>query len=138
MVRSRSCENNVLNTQDLVTKLEKDKSTFITKIRESDMSKISTLDFWMKNQSSMPHLCNLARKLLCILSSSACIERYFSICGVTCSNRRGNIKPEMIRKRSLLKVNLGLIEDVLVWFNLHFIYTLYFTLYNIFLFTLIK
>ena len=50
------------------------------------------------------------RKLLCIPSTSASIERFFSNCGVICATRRGNMSHYMIIKRSLLKVDLHLLE----------------------------
>lgn len=116
MIRSRSNEdnNNSLNRQAMISKLEKDKLTFLKITREANLSDKNNYEFWNIHQSEMPILSDLARKLLCILSSSACIERFFSICGVICTNRRGNMNPNMIRSRSLIKVNLDLIEDTLI------------------------
>ena len=50
--------------------------------------------------------------MLNIPSSSASIERFFSICGVICTQRRGNMDPDTIIKRSMLKVNVTLLEEM--------------------------
>ena len=102
-----------LSSQEIILQLEKDKITFLTVTREKDLSQMDTCEFWKTHRSDMPLLSDLARKLLCILSSSACIERFFSICGVICTNMRGNMSPDMVRKRSIIKLNLDLIDDYL-------------------------
>ena len=63
MIRSKSTENasNSYDRQELVTKLEHERSIFISKSREIDLSTMSTLDFWHDNQSEMPLLADLAR-----------------------------------------------------------------------------
>ena len=46
--------------------------------------KKNLLEFWSSNSSKLPILCSLSRILLNISSSSAFIERFFSISGIIC------------------------------------------------------
>lgn len=71
---------------------------------------IKTGEFWQNNKKILPNLYDLMLMLLNIPPSSAHIERYFSICGVICDQRSTNIKDELIIARSLLKVNIEIID----------------------------
>ena len=82
------------------------------------VKKISTYHFWKKYQLQIPNLARLARILLNIQSSSAYIERFFSICGIVCHQRRLNMKYLLILikylliNRSLLKANLSILKEM--------------------------
>jgi hypothetical protein len=58
---------------------------------EFQEKKMSTSQFWLKNQKEMPHLFDLALVLNCIICSAATIERFFSICGAICKQRHAKI-----------------------------------------------
>ncbi len=68
--------------------------------------------FWFKHENNFPYLSKLALALLNIPSSSAFIERFFSICGVICNKRSLNIGDDLLITRSLLKANVKLLNDL--------------------------
>ena len=67
---------------------------------------ISSKDFWLRQKTEMKHLYQLSLILFNILPSSSFIERFFSICGHVCSDRRGSMDHELIKIRCLLKSNI--------------------------------
>ena len=73
---------------------------------------ISTKLFWQKNALQLPNLYEIALLLLNVQASSALIERFFSICGVVCSRRATNMKPDLIIKRSMLKSNIHILNHL--------------------------
>ena len=72
----------------------------------------STKEFWTKKATDFPHLHELSKALFCIQSSSAFIERFFSICGVVCKKRSSNMSDEKIILRSFLKSNMKLLNEM--------------------------
>jgi hypothetical protein len=64
----------------------------------------STVQFWMKHSIKFPHMSKLALLLSTIQSTSAFIERFFSVCGVVWKPMASNMKDDLIIKRSILKV----------------------------------
>ena len=59
---------------------------------------VSTKDFWKENKKTLPLLFELTLILLNIPSSSAYVERFFSICGVVKRKRAGNMSYETLIK----------------------------------------
>jgi hypothetical protein len=93
--------------------LKNEIKNFKKKLVECNMNyKHSTPYFWMQNSSKFPYLFKLAQILLNIQSSAAGIERFFSICGVVCSERRGAMKNDLIRNRCLLKANFEILNEL--------------------------
>ena len=91
--------------------IEKEKLDFTELLGEIGLNRISSsVVFWQTYQVRLPNLSKLALILLNIPASSAFVERFFSICGVVCRTRAGNMSPKMIISRSLLKANLWLLE----------------------------
>ncbi len=72
----------------------------------------STKQFWTKNFNEFPNLNQLAKVLLGIQSSSAFIERFFSICGIVCKKRSANMSDDQIILRSFLKSNMKLLNEM--------------------------
>jgi hypothetical protein len=73
-------------------KLEREKIKFITMIEDSLLANtMSTKSFWLKNRHELPLLSNLALQLNGIPSTSAYVERFFSICKVITKPRAGNL-----------------------------------------------
>jgi hypothetical protein len=66
----------------------------------------------MQHSNKIPYLTKLAQILLNIQSSAAGIERFFSVCGYVCSDRRGAMKSDLIRNLCLLKANFEIINDL--------------------------
>ncbi len=73
---------------------------------------MSTKLFWLKNALQFPMLYKLAIVLLNIQSSSAFIERFFSICGVVCTRRATNMKADLLIKRSMMKTNMHILTHL--------------------------
>ena len=72
----------------------------------------STSNFWMKHAKSLPNLFKLTKILLNIQASSAFIERFFSVCGIVCNLKNMNMKDQMIIIRSILKANIGILNEL--------------------------
>lgn len=79
--------------------------------------KLSKKRFWIKNKGILPILTKFSRKLTCFSSSSAFIERFFSICGVISNNKNSNMTEELFITRSLLKANISIIKELSKEFN---------------------
>ena len=73
---------------------------------------IATKTLRLKNISEIPNLYELAIILLNVQLSSAFIERFFSVCGVVCTRRATNMKPDLIVKRSFLKSNMHILAHL--------------------------
>ena len=71
----------------------------------------STASFWIDFKSKLPILYKLRLILSNISSSSAFIERYFSLCGMIFDKRRHNMNDDLFEMRSLLKTNMSLLND---------------------------
>ena len=80
-------------------------------MNERNFNDISSIKFWLDNKKTFPSLYKLALILFNIPSSSAFVERFFSICGIVNDKRRGNMKDETLINRSFLKSNLDLLEN---------------------------
>jgi hypothetical protein len=70
------------------------------------------MSFWKAHRVHLPHLFKLAIILLNIKSSSAFIERYFSISGIVCDKRRLNMKDDLIIMRSMMKTNMKILSEL--------------------------
>ena len=71
----------------------------------------STASFWKKKKDKIPTLYQLSLKLSGIPSTSAMIERLFSIAGLVCDNRRPRMTNKLITMRYMLKANMALLVD---------------------------
>lgn len=80
--------------------------TFLT-----SKQKFSTKNFWNRYSIKLPLLTQLAKLLINVPASSAFIERFFSICGVICKDRAGNSDDDLIITRSLLQVNIEILNS---------------------------
>ena len=74
--------------------------------------KESNTQFWRNHERLLPELYKLATILLNIQSSSAFVERFFSICGIICKKRASNMKNELIIMRSMMKANFHLLNEL--------------------------
>lgn len=83
----------------------------ILEIIKSD-DKFSTKDFWKRYCVKYPLLSQIASILLNVQASSANIERFFSIAGVVCKPRTGNMNEELVCERSLLKANYKILKEL--------------------------
>ncbi len=73
---------------------------------------ISTKSFWLKRNSEFPILCKLSLLLNNINSSSAFIERYFSICGFIQNKRAANIAVDLFIARCFLRANIKILNEI--------------------------
>ena len=104
--------NDELNLEAKQMNLETEKIELIKLLDENKIDTTSTKKFWLKNKSKFPYLKKLAEILLNIPSSSAFIERYYSLCGIVCKQRCGNMTNKQIINRSLLKANIKIINEM--------------------------
>ncbi len=74
-------------------------------------STMSTKEFWTTNIRQFHFLSLLTQILLTILSSSAFIERYFSICGIT-SDKYPNMDDDLFEMRCMLKANIDVLNQM--------------------------
>jgi len=79
---------------------------------ENCKTKITTRAFWQENKLNLPLLFELTNILQNIPSSSAYVERFFSICGVVNRKRAGNMSDETLINRSFLKTNLNILLNI--------------------------
>ncbi len=118
---------------DLTHQLEKEKAIFISKIEAGVMTKTTSKAFCIENKSNMPILFSVSQKLLVIPSSSAFIERFFSISGKVNDKPSGNMSDATLIIRSFFKANIKLLKEI---FH-HDIYTVYYTVYTVYKFIFI-
>jgi hypothetical protein len=103
--------NGILNARrgDMMTK---EVESLFRLFEETDLKKLkSTSGFWYPNASKFSTISQLALILLNTPSSSAFVERFFNLCGVVCKQRAGSMSAELLETRSMLKVNMGLLEE---------------------------
>jgi hypothetical protein len=72
----------------------------------------SSRNFWLDRLDSLPNLSKLALILSNINSSSAFIERYFSICGFVEDKRKMNISHDLFIKRCFLRANVKILNEI--------------------------
>jgi len=70
--------------------------------------------FWQKNVLEIPKLGDLYLLLSNIPSTSAYIERFFSIAGLVCDKRRLQMSDDLIECRSMLKANMSQLEELTI------------------------
>ena len=73
---------------------------------------ISTRRFWLKCSLTLPYFFKLTRLLLNIQACTAFVERFFSICGIICSEKNSNKKDENIVVKSILKANMQILSEL--------------------------
>jgi len=115
------------SSEILSLRMEKDKVNFFQEIEpfahlnykfkeaQSLINKLvpkSTAAFWRTNGHKFPFLRRLALILYNVPSSSAFIERFYSICGHVCKTKSGNYNLDTIIQRSMLKANIQLLEEL--------------------------
>ena len=109
-IEKRHTEENYLKLQ-----LENEVSlfrNFLIKEKMLEDDCISTKRFWLRYKSALPNLFKLALKLLNIQASTAFIERFFSICGIICSDKNSNMNDKTIIMRSILKANIDTLNEL--------------------------
>jgi hypothetical protein len=109
-----SVQNDETNEIELTKKLENEITIFTSIICDSQqINNITTSQsFWSEKVHVLPNLKKLWHIINNIPSSSAFIERFFSICGVICDVRSGAMKDDLIQKRCLMKANFNIIKEL--------------------------
>ena len=102
-----------LNTSAQALRMEKEHFILlISRIVENDYEAQTSQTFWNENKKKLPNLFNAACFLLTVPASSAFVERFFSICGVICKKRCGNMSADLTIKRSFLKSNFEILNSL--------------------------
>ena len=79
----------------------------------SELSEMkNTVRLWQKNKNELKHLYKLCEILFNIPSTSAQLERFFSISGFVCDKRRMRMTSDLVIKRAMLKANLSLFSQI--------------------------
>jgi hypothetical protein len=108
-------QNKILNQENLQREsIQIEINAFRVKIKNelSNANSTTTKLFWQNNALEFSSLKEIAIILLNIQSSSAFIERFFSICGVVCTRRATNMEADLIIKRSMLKSNIDILDHL--------------------------
>lgn len=107
-------DNSEAYLQSIEIQLEEELRIFRSLVTNTDFIKTisSNHKFWSSYSDKLLLLRKLYSVLLNISSSSAFIERFFSICGGICTQRRGRSDPDLIRFRCILKANLKLLQEL--------------------------
>ena len=111
-------ESSLVNNADIVLEailrnsFTKEISEFAKILQDSKiLSKIkSSKKFWSQNEEKFPYLSQLFA-LTSINSSSAFIERFFSIYGIINTDRNQNMKHELFEFYAMLNSNLHIIQS---------------------------
>ena len=90
--------------------LETEKIRFIKLNDKVNFKCNSTAEFLTTNVQQFPLLKDLAAVLYNIPSSSAYIERFYSISSNACAVRSGNMNANTVAKRSFLKANINILN----------------------------
>jgi hypothetical protein len=70
----------------------------------------SSTNYWLQNQSKFRKLSELYFLLNSIPASSAYIERFFSISGIVCDQKRMTMEDDLIIHRSMLKAKMKVLD----------------------------
>jgi len=102
-----------LKKQKLIKEIESELDEF-KKILTTELILrcFSTQHFWLSNSKNFPYLFKLSCYLLNISSSSACIERYFSICGFINKKQSSNSYTDLFLDRCFLRANISILNNL--------------------------
>jgi hypothetical protein len=90
-----------------------EREIFANLLKNSTFSEsVSVKSYWIAHKKDMPNIANLAMLLYNIPSSSAFIERFFSICGVVNRTRAGNMSVLTLQTRAFLKSNIEILNEL--------------------------
>ncbi len=106
--------NNEFDDYILEKKL-KDEINYFIDLLNNDMfinSIKSTTSFWIRYGNKIPLLKQLAIVINNIYSSSAFIERFFSLCGIISNSRTGNMTSKLFTTKSFLKANIEFLNEL--------------------------
>ena len=103
--------NTVLREISREQGIEQEIKFFVSKLSALKEIK-STISFWKKNKANLENLYKLNEILFNIPSTSAQLERFFSISGLICDKRRMRMSNDLIIKRAMLKANLSLLSQI--------------------------
>ena len=105
-----------LNKEEFQRKINAETEAFSNLLRAKGGEIIkkteSNSSFWNTYLNVLPNLKNLAIILLGIPSSSAGIERFFSMCGFMSKKNGCSINTDLFIDKCILRANLDLIEDL--------------------------
>lgn len=109
-VTEKNDEPNLFNLEKDLDQEIKNFSEYLSNVNFKTIK--STRSFWIANKGKFPKLLKLAIYLLNISASSAFVERFFSIAGIICKKNSGNMNEDLIIKRSMLKANIEILDEL--------------------------
>jgi hypothetical protein len=69
--------------------------------------------WWKRNRGEYKYLSQLARRVLCVQATSAPTERLFSVAGMTITNLRARLQPELAEEILFIHANWDIVERYL-------------------------
>jgi len=108
----KEVRNIELDLEIFMRDVEKEVKALSVFIRKNLKKVISTKQFWLSNANKYPILFQLAVIMLNINSSSACLERYFSICGFNSRKDSGNTHDDLFISRCMLIANVKILLEL--------------------------
>lgn len=117
---SQPINNRILENDNLEDKLDDEIRIFkdtisnnnyiILKEMNAEIKDIS--NFFKHHGNKFPYLKKLAYLLLCMNSSSSCIERFFSVCGFVNKKNSTNIRYCLFKAKCLLRANFKYLKEL--------------------------
>ena len=95
-----------------INKIKEETERYHTITTQNPIKYKNATEFWCHHSKEMPLIKELSFILLNIPSSSAFIERFFSVCGIVNRQRAGNMSDSTLINRSFLKTNSNLLEII--------------------------
>lgn len=86
---------------------------FLTVIPHDEIDDFKILSFWKDNKRSLPLLCELVKKYLCIPVTSTSSERAFSYAGILISAKRSSLSPYVVEKTLFIHDNYDVVKTKL-------------------------
>ena len=110
-LQSESEEESSNLTFSYTNSIIREKESFLRLLDETNLKSISsTKKFWISQSKVFPILSSVALILNNIPSNSAFVERFFSLCGIICHDKAGNMGDELIIKRSMIAANIKILD----------------------------
>lgn len=86
---------------------------FLTIIPRESVEDFNVLAFWKDHRNSLPLMCELVKKFLCIPVTSTSSERAFSYAGILISAKRSCLGPFVVEKTLFIHDNYDLVKKTI-------------------------
>jgi hypothetical protein len=73
---------------------------------------MTVTEFWEQKGSLFPRLAKIAQQLLCVPATNLSSERNFNYAGLTVTDRRSRIEPDMLDQLLFIRSNFDMLKHV--------------------------